>query len=604
VAAIILAAAATLENGAAANRERRRMDKARAIAAQPPADRTSPAEPITRLEAVLLAVIIAAGTTLRLIALAGSGVEHFDEGVYASNLWCHDLGGAYPDRRFYAPPLLPALIETGMLAGLPPSLAAMLPAFLAGCGTIVALWWFGRSWFGPSVGLAAATLAALSQFHIAYSAAALTDVLLGLWLILAVDAIARSLAREDFRWAISAGLYTGLAWWTKYNGWLPLAIEAAALPILWLVTQLSIVRKLGCFATTAAIAAAVWSPYYFSLASGGGYGPIAANHRQYVVGFAGWLDSATRQIAAQHTLNGLLTATSLGLSLTLVRWLVRKHKHSWLVTLWEFAGTILLSVIFGVGLTTLVLCTVLAACGIIAGLRTVARQQRIDAAGIRQAVVLSLLAAWWLGLLVATPCYWPYPRLLLSLLLVSWLGTAICFQQSAKMEDAATFYPPPQWVGLLIFALLAAGMCIVGALRPESLPTEPAQGRRGLRSIAEEIRRNMPAVDRRAVYVAGEPALFFQLCAAGETLVAPTKDVPPVATYFGEPIPTYLVAGPHAHRDPQFIRQWATAKDDWQLVSAFDYKPSPLVWLDLQDPRLPDKHGAVELNRIQLYRRK
>ena len=96
---------------------------------------------------------------------------------------------AYPQQRFYAPPLLPALIEAGMIVGLPPNVAALLPSFLAGCATIVAVWWFGRSWFGPAVGLSAATLVALSDFHIAFSAAALTDVLLGLWLVLAVDAI-------------------------------------------------------------------------------------------------------------------------------------------------------------------------------------------------------------------------------------------------------------------------------------------------------------------------------------------------------------------------------------------------------------------------------
>lgn len=571
----------------------------------PPVASSAPAaaaDPFTRREIALLAMIVLVGAGLRLAAFSRSAVEHFDEGVYASNVYFGAPDFAYPQQRYYAPPLLPALIEAGMLAGLPPNVAALLPSFLAGCGTIVALWWFGRSWFSPAVGLAAATLAALSEFHIAYSATALTDVLLGLWIILAVDAIARSLAREDFRWAIGAGLYTGLAWWTKYNGWLPLAIEAAALPLLWLVMQQSIVRKLGCFATTAAIAAAVWSPYYLSLASSGGYGPIAANHAKYLVGFAGWLDSATRQIAAQHTLNGLLTATSLGLSLTLVRWIVRKQTHWWLVKLWEFAGTVLLGVIFGVGLTTLVLCTVLAACGILAGLRVVARQQRIDPAETRQAVVLCLLAAWWLGLLVATPCYWPYPRLLMPLLLVGWLGTAVFFQQSAKMEDAATYYPPPQWVGLLIFLSLSAGLCIVGALRPEFLPTEPAQGRRGLQTIAEEIRRNLPAMDQRAVYVYGEPALFCQLCAAGEGLVIPANEIPPTATFIGDPIPTYLVIGPHTRRDSQFQRHWNAARVRWKLIQSHDYEPSPIVWLDLHNPREPDPSNKDELNRIEVYR--
>src|SRR5205823_9522836 len=127
------------------------------------------------------------------------------------------------------------------------------PSFLAGCATIAALWWFGRSWFSPEAGLAAAALLALSDFHIVYSATALTDVLLGLWLVLALDAIVRSLAIADFRWAIGAGVYTGLAWWTKYNGWLPLAIEAAALSLIFVVLRArpaEVIKWLLCLGLT------------------------------------------------------------------------------------------------------------------------------------------------------------------------------------------------------------------------------------------------------------------------------------------------------------------------------------------------------------------
>ena len=92
------------------------------------------------------------------MALSHTAVEHFDEGVYASNVYFGPPEFAYPRREMYAPPLLPSLIEVGMLAGLPPNVAALLPGFLAGCGTMAALWWFGRSWLGPNVGLATATL--------------------------------------------------------------------------------------------------------------------------------------------------------------------------------------------------------------------------------------------------------------------------------------------------------------------------------------------------------------------------------------------------------------------------------------------------------------
>src|SRR6478609_8227318 len=153
--------------------------------------------PFSTRELGLLAAVLLIGVVLRLFAFSHSAVEHFDEGVYASNIYFGPPDYAYPQQRFFGPPLLPALIEAGMIAGLPPNFAALLPSFIAGSVTLVALWWFGRSWFGPEVGLAAAALLALSNFHIAFTTTALTDVLLGLWLVLAIDAIARSLAGTD-----------------------------------------------------------------------------------------------------------------------------------------------------------------------------------------------------------------------------------------------------------------------------------------------------------------------------------------------------------------------------------------------------------------------
>jgi hypothetical protein len=162
-------------------------------------------QPVTQVELTLLSIVFAAGITLRLIAFSHSAVEHFDEGVYASNLYFGPPDYAYPLQRFYAPPLLPALIEAGMILQLPPNVAAILPSFLAGCATIIALWWFARSWFGPAAGLTAAGLAAFSDFQVLFSSAALTDELLGLWLVLAVDAMGRSLRGGDYRWSVCAG---------------------------------------------------------------------------------------------------------------------------------------------------------------------------------------------------------------------------------------------------------------------------------------------------------------------------------------------------------------------------------------------------------------
>ena len=145
---------------------------------------------IGRREWFVLATVLVLGVVLRLLAFSRAAVEHFDEGVYASNVYFGAPDYAYPQQRFFGPPMLPALIEMGMIVGIPPNVSALMPSLLAGCAAIVAVWWFGRCWFGPPAGVAAATLLALSGFHVAFSATALTDVLLGLWLVLAIHAIA------------------------------------------------------------------------------------------------------------------------------------------------------------------------------------------------------------------------------------------------------------------------------------------------------------------------------------------------------------------------------------------------------------------------------
>lgn len=556
---------------------------------------------VSRSEAFALLAIFAAGIALRVIAVSQSAVEHFDEGVYASNVYFGPPDYAYPQQPFYAPPLLPALIEAGMIAGLAPNVAALLPSLLAGCATIVAVWWFARSWFGPEVGLAGASLSALNDFHIAFSATALTDVLLGLWLVLAVDAIGRSLADRDFRWAIGAGIYTGLAWWTKYNGWLPLAIEAAVLPVLWFLLRpprRHLLAWLGCLAVTCFVAAAVWSPYYFSLQASGGYAPIAANHARYVVGLSGWLDSARRQLASQLVLGSGWTLLGLVLAFWLPQLLTRRSAI-------QTAGLAFQSLLqaFVVSLLTVTLVLGIgAAVGV--GRMSVAlhRAPQLDASWRRRAVALALLCTWWGAMLMATPLYAPYARLTLPLILALWLATALNWSPLlGNTEEERPLEPGRAWgcgLALVWFALLF----VLQAAAPHDDHLTHTGDRRGLVRIAEQIRATDIRHQPRVVYVYGEPALYFQLRAAGEPLAAPVQTVPAAsAAAAGQPIPTFLVAGPHANRDPQFQEQWSAAMDLWQLVGEYDYEPSPIVWLDLNDPR-QSPASTAELDSVRLYR--
>ncbi len=564
-----------------------------------------------RRELVLFLVVLCAGIGLRAGAVSRSAVEHFDEGVYASNLWFGPPDYAYPMRRLYAPPLLPALIETGMIAGLAPNFAALLPSFLAGCATIAALWWLGRTWFGPVVGLTTAALCALSEFHIDYSAAVLTDVLLGLWLVLAVQSTGLSLWKGDLRWAVAAGVFTGLAWWTKYNGWLPLAVLAAALVLLRMSNYVgrgyrrALNEQVACFAIAAVVALAIWCPYLLSLGSVGGYAPIAANHARYVVGVAGWPDGLARQIANQHTIEGWLSP--LGLSAALAVAYLAGSRVEWSRTsaLLAVGSALAAGVLAGLG-STFVFVTSAGALGIVLLYRCQFKQP-----DDRRAVGLALVAAWWFGLAIATPCYWPYPRLVLPWLMASWIGTAMLCDRFVTALGQPFTSAASSWRGIaaasIVLVLAAVGGLIA---RPVGGAISGRYDRRGMVQVAAQMQADLGLADApgeasspQVIYVYGEPALLFQLRACDLPLVVPVQAIPMHAADDGRrSVPTYLAFGPHALGDREFQKAWNVAKEHWQQIGVYDLPLSHIVWLDLMDPHSARPFQGPNVSRVQLYR--
>ena len=113
----------------------------------PPQTIVAEPNPIPRAEYLWLAGALLLGLVLRLGFPGRMAIEHFDEGVYASNFWFDASDGSqYPARHLYAPPLLPAAIEwTMIVASLcgfrPTGFVPMIPCLIAGIATIPALWW-------------------------------------------------------------------------------------------------------------------------------------------------------------------------------------------------------------------------------------------------------------------------------------------------------------------------------------------------------------------------------------------------------------------------------------------------------------------------------
>jgi dolichyl-phosphate-mannose-protein mannosyltransferase len=553
----------------------------------------------------MLAVVLTVGCGLRLVAISRAAIEHFDEGVYASNVFFGPPDYAYPQQRFFGPPLLPALIEGGMIGGLPPNVAGLLPSFIAGCATIVGLWWFGRYWFGPPAGIAAATLLAVSGFHIVFGVTALTDALLGLWLVLAVHAIGRSLLDGDVRWAIGGGIFTGLAWWTKYNGWLPLAIAVAALPILVISvrpTRQELFRWMTCVGIAALVAVAVWTPNYLSLQSQGGYAPIAANHAKYFVGFGGWLDAARRQAAALPIFESPLDKTSFLLACAAGVLASFKTRR------WGPLAYAALVVPMSIFLTSAVALAIAGAIRLCVWTMSLNEPKGDSLMPRRITVGGSLLAVWFGGLFFVTPLYTPYPRLMLPWLLATAVAAGWAAASLADVSGAHEEFRRSRWRRVTLLGAVAIAGIVIAFLKPGCAKWDIGtwqciSDRRGVETIAERIHEGTAGQQPRLFYIYGEPAMFFQLRAAGEELVAPIADVPTQqATIDGRPMKTCLIAGPHAEHDPNFHEQWAAMSKNWRLVRTYEYQPSPIVRLDLEDPRKQTSTPPFTVRLYQLQR--
>ncbi|HUG69092.1 MAG TPA: glycosyltransferase family 39 protein [Pirellulaceae bacterium] len=576
----------------------------------------SPDSPSAR-ELLLVAILLVLGVGLRVAFPSRMAIEHFDEGVYASNIWFGpEVGYQYPMRRFYAPPLLPALIEWSLIFDRMrdpspdkfSSLASMVPSLLAGCLTLLVVWKMAREWFGPETGLATLAIASLSDFHALYSRAALTEALLLLFLVAAVWMLKRAFSTGSYLALGLAGLFTGLCWWTKYNGWLPLAIGFGGLTIAFMVDtrcRRQYVRLTALWLGAAAIAFAVWSPYLRELQSYGGYAEVAANHRQYLVGFGGWMTSLSRQYANLSHFDGWPTCASVGIAVLLIGSVARPDRRP-LIKLFALAIGLCAAIAWlGAALVMFFLATW------VIGTELYRRWLNSAAEGERDYLALYFLAAWIGGLLMTTPLYHPYPRLALPWLYAVWIGAG--FSISRLVEAAGGQFElqraSKQWAAMLVVCVLVLSL---GLPRVAERGVPAWQARTGWLPISKQIiaefghraevaRGNR---DETVVLVYGEPGLFFQLNVDGTQVFEPAADLSFLARPPQDPsIPIFLVTGPHAERTSGFQEDLAQNAAYLERIAGYEYLPSDFVLLDQYDPRsLAKVPGSARTEKVTLYK--
>ena len=661
------------------------------------------------------------GFLLRTWALDREAVEHFDEGVYASVLW-HDgaFQAPYPALEFYAPPLLSSGIE---LCSVIPGLqryAPFVPAVICGTLTVLALWLLARAWFGKAAGIFIAAIVSLSDFHIIYSRMAMTDVPCLLWIVGSVFLGTLSIQRQSFRTAAFSGFVCGLAWWTKYTGWLPLAILFSGTSLWWIWTgrkQVGALRTLQLLGTIAVTAAVTFAPWWWHLQSVGGYSAVAANHVSYLGGWNAWTQNLAAQLTCQFWLDGTCGSISLGLGMIAAggyRWVAGEcstwntiasnsgpqdsaGKAERNAAVRYVAWSVLLRFIFAaLALTVIALriwTPLMLACIAIGGFgglflwpvlgRLWDRSKKGDLSPtsegslplcqtdlessprIDPALGLCTTLAWFVGLLLVTPLYHPYSRLLLPLLAAVWLAAAGAvswwlesnISVARRMAGAGQKPAPQGWGQRLVSTMLTAAVIasFVGfnqdgeievlpaneivrtslgqdrtsiVLAAKELANDCVRASRGEQDLAQspvtklgEIvspaavleasmqpreRTPVTADDRRrakmVVYVFGEPALCFQLAAAGMTPI-PVSHLSLRDPDGSEPdVPTFLVIGPHAKRTPGFWEMWLQQANSFQEISEVQYSPSEVSLLDLFTLKWRRQHDEVSQQTLELHR--
>jgi len=581
--------------------------------------------PLRERTTLMLIAVIAVG--MRFALASRISIEHWDEAVYACNRFFRE--GSYPGRYMYAPPLLPALIELAMLLGGPTSNAAVLPNLILSALTVILCWWAARDWFGRGAGLSAAALAAFNDFHIAYSRTALTDSALCFWFLLAVYCTWRAFTRNRLGEAVIAGVAAGAAWATKYNGWLTLAVAASGL-VAWGIFERFDRRqwqsRLLILGTICLAAGITWSPVWFSFKAGQ-YSEVLQNQAGYYVGLAGWTESFARQAANLRYFENWLSAASITAAVALP------------VLFYRRLGLLAVAVILGleaipVGISPLLVGPALVGPFLI--LWTSHRGGISDDAARSRRLAAWLLAAWTIGLFLATPTYKPYPRLVMPWLISAILGTAaVCgllFEPTPSHAESSRKTPKiVRWALIVLWMLYPLATLQFRRVDQAGLRFEPRSGAHpsaelvvGKLSISERPHSSLPipgwldrthrgseilsalgiarsyvedALRKRPMNIIsyGEPAIVFHLNAI-EIDASPVADFAFLAP--GQPRipqPAFLMAlpnspaeferliGPYANRlkSTAFLRETPSA-----IVLLDKYPPSDLVGFGIKQENL------------------
>jgi hypothetical protein len=241
-----------------------------------------------------------------------------------------------------------------------------------------------------------------------------------------------------------------------------------------------------------------------------------------------------------------------------------------------------------------------------------------------------LFAAWFFGLLVATPNYHPYARLTLPLVASFWLGAgwfaAWFFRDESEtkvlVETSNGGEAPPacpivasegRWRPTLAFAGFALALVLAAPrLGDADVPAwrDRSDLRRGALALFEtayaDLMKNSSMSRPGAVFLTyGEPAVYLALsddarfATWDELVLAPTGEVPRRPAEQA----VFLITGPHAEHDAAFQQALQPGQvPRLELVAARSFAPSDVLLLDQKDPRQVVGGRSAERMELRCYR--
>jgi 4-amino-4-deoxy-L-arabinose transferase-like glycosyltransferase len=483
---------------------------------------------VYRREWVLLLLLLLLGLSLRAWQIASVGLDHFDEGVYVfSALGLSDATQPnllYPEQWKFSPPVYISLVALAYKLIGPSDTAAVLVNIFLGTLTIAAVWWLGRRWFGPPAGIAAAALISLSEFHIALSRAALTDVAFAFFFIVALGLITLALERDSVKLAILAGLVVGIAWNTKYHGWFALVITGLALlpyAYVYRTRGLALARLLFLYVVISAVAGITFLPWaLFVQSQPGGYRALLEYQRTLID--AHWRTNLITQVQMMLFSEGPLTRVSIPVALFCASLLAPRGRIPAIRLLVILVLLCVAALTVG-GAGTAALLSLLALPGLLKRKSSLAAW-----------MALSGLAVWFF----TTPLYHPYARLLLPFILTIYLvaGFLMATLLRASESAAARDLQPALAAGIGVVMV-----SVVALAWPRT--SDPWRPSRSAPEAVAAMNAIIPVGSR--VIVIGEPEVAFYFHLTNRPAFERVED--PVV-WKSIQTPAFMVAGVYAKR--------------------------------------------------------